>query len=96
MCGSDQQVVNFAAGQTRAGHHDVLVAGGIEHMTRVPMGSDGEAEEEVVDEHAVTDTYLKYYDEITSQGEGAERIAEEYSFSRDDVDELAVDSQRRW
>jgi len=96
MCGSGQQAVNFAAGQIRAGHHDVLVAGGIEHMTRVPMGSDGNAEEGVVDEHAVTDTYLEYYDEITSQGEGAERIAEEYGFSRDDVDELAVDSQRRW
>lgn len=96
MCGSGQQAVNFAAGQIRAGYHDVLVAGGIEHMTRVPMGSDGNAEEGVVDEHAVTDTYLEYYDEITSQGEGTERIAEEYGFSRDDVDRLAVDSQRRW
>ncbi|MFT4947690.1 MAG: acetyl-CoA acetyltransferase [Natronomonas sp.] len=87
MWGSGQQAVNFAAGQIRAGYHDILVAGGIEHMTRVPMGSDGDAEEGVVDEHAVTDTYLEYYDEITSQGEGAERIAEEYGFSRDDVDE---------
>ncbi|PSP87077.1 steroid 3-ketoacyl-CoA thiolase [Halobacteriales archaeon QS_4_69_34] len=87
MCGSGQQAVNFAAGQIRGGMHDVLVAGGVEHMTRVPMGSDG---------NSVTDTYFEHFDEVTTQGEGAERIAEQWGFSRDDVDSIAVDSQQRW
>ena len=87
MCGSGQQAVNFAAGQIRAGMHDLLVAGGVEHMTRVPMGSDGSS---------VTGTYFEQFDELTTQGEGAERIAEQWGFSREDVDAIAVDSQRRW
>jgi acetyl-CoA acetyltransferase family protein len=87
MCGSGQQAINFAASNVMAGQHDVLVAGGVEHMTRVPMGSDGDS---------LTDTYFEHYDELTTQGEGAERIAEEYDISRTEVDEIAVDSQRRW
>ncbi|CAI50381.1 acetyl-CoA C-acyltransferase [Natronomonas pharaonis DSM 2160] len=86
MCGSGQQAVNFAAGQVASGAHDVLIAGGVEHMTRVPMGSDGQS---------VTDTYFEHFDELTTQGEGAERIAETYDFSRRTLDELAADSQSR-
>ncbi|SDG26558.1 thiolase family protein [Halorientalis regularis] len=87
MCGSGQQAVNFAATNVMAGQHDVLVAGGVEHMTRVPMGSDG---------NSVTETYFEHFDEVTTQGEGAERIAEEYDFSRQELDEIAADSQQRW
>jgi len=87
MCGSGQQSINFAASNVMAGQHDLLIAGGVEHMTRVPMGSDGEG---------LTDTYFEHFDELTTQGEGAERIAEEYGFGREAVDEIAVDSQRRW
>ncbi|MFD1512903.1 thiolase family protein [Halomarina rubra] len=87
MCGSGQQAVNFAAAQIRAGFHDVLVGGGVEHMTRVPMGSAGSS---------ITDTYFEHFSELTTQGEGAERIAENGGFSRQDLDEIAVDSQRRW
>jgi acetyl-CoA C-acetyltransferase len=87
MCGSGQQAINFAASMVMAGQHDVLVGGGVEHMTRVPMGSDG---------NSVTDTYFEHFDEVTTQGEGAERIAEEYDFSREELDEIAVDSQQRW
>ncbi len=86
MCGSGQQAVNFAAGQIASGTHDVLVAGGVEHMTRVPIGSDGDG---------VTETYFEHFEELTTQGEGAERIAEEYGFSRRRLDELAVESQSR-
>jgi len=96
MCGSGQQAVNWAASSVRADFHDVLVAGGVEHMTRVPMGSDGNAERGVVDEHALTDSYFEQFEEATSQGEGAERIAEEYGITRDEADQLAADSQRRW
>ncbi|WP_436344262.1 thiolase family protein [Natronorubrum sp. FCH18a] len=94
MCGSGQQALNFAAANVMAGQHDVLVAGGVEHMTRVPMGSDGA--DGVDGTSAVTDTYFEHFDELTHQGEGAERIAEEYGFSREELDEIAVDSQRRW
>jgi len=87
MCGSGQQAVNFAAANIMAGQHDVLIGGGVEHMTRVPMGSDGQS---------ITDTYFEYFDEVTTQGEGAERIAEEYGFSRQELDEIAADSQQRW
>ncbi|UHQ95201.1 thiolase family protein [Haloterrigena alkaliphila] len=94
MCGSGQQASNFAAANVMAGQHDVLVAGGVEHMTRVPMGSDGADGADSSD--SLTDTYFEHFDEVTHQGEGAERIAEEYGFSREQLDELAVDSQRRW
>lgn len=87
MCGSGQQAANFAAANVMAGQHDVLIAGGVEHMTRVPMGSDGDG---------LTDTYFDHFDELTTQGEGAERIAEHYGFTRSDLDGIAVDSQRRW
>ncbi|MFC7045967.1 thiolase family protein [Halobacteriaceae archaeon GCM10025711] len=87
MCGSGQQAVNFAAANVRAGFHDVLVAGGVEHMTRVPMFSDwGD----------MSPSYFDQYDELIQQGESAERIAEKWGFSRRDLDEIAVESQRRW
>ena len=87
MCGSGQQAVNFAAGQVRGGLQDVVVAGGVEHMSRVPMGSDGSS---------VTDTYFDHFEELTTQGEGAERIAEQYDMTREEVDQIGVDSQQRW
>lgn len=87
MCGSGQQAVNFAAAGIQSGMHDVIIGGGVEHMTRVPMGSAGDS---------ITKTYFDYFDELTTQGEGAERIAEQWGFSRDDVDNIAADSQRRW
>ena len=87
MCGSGQQAVNFAASMVMAGQHDAMIGGGVEHMTRVPMGSDGDS---------LTDTYFEHFDELTTQGEGAERIAEEYGFAREELDEIAADSQTRW
>ncbi|UPM43303.1 thiolase family protein [Halocatena salina] len=87
MCGSGQQAVNFAAGQIQAGTHDVVIAGGIEHMSCVPMGSDG---------NSLSETYFEQFDELTTQGEGAERIAEQWGFTREDVDAIAADSQHRW
>jgi acetyl-CoA C-acetyltransferase len=87
MCGSGQQALNFASGMIQAGHHDLLIAGGVEHMTRVPMGSDGSS---------VTDTYFEEFEELTTQGEGAERIAERYDMTREAVDQVGVDSQHRY
>ena len=87
MCGSGQQAINFAAGQIRAGFQDLVVAGGVEHMTRVPIGSAGSS---------ITDTYFEHFDELRTQGEGAERIAENGDFSREYLDDIAVASQQRW
>ncbi|WP_435346586.1 thiolase family protein [Haloarchaeobius sp. HRN-SO-5] len=87
MCGSGQQAVNFAAGQVVSGFQDVVVAGGVEHMTREPMGSDA---------GSMAESYFEQYDELVGQGESAERIAETWGFTREDLDEIAVDSQRRW
>ena len=97
MCGSGQQAVNFAAGQIAAGHHDVVVAGGVEHMTRVPLGSDTPSEtNSYADRVGVSETYFEHFEELTSQGEGAERMAEQWGFDRREMDEIAADSQRRW
>jgi acetyl-CoA C-acetyltransferase len=96
MCGSSQEAVNWAAASVRAGFRDVVVAGGVEHMTRVPMGADSASESGIIDEHALTDTYFEHFDEATSQGEGAERIAENRGFEREDVDRIAADSHQRW
>jgi len=97
MCGSGQQAVTFAADQLRAGTADLLVAGGVEHMTRVPLGSDTPSEaNSYADPTTVTDTYFEQFPELTTQGEGAERIAEQYGLTRRELDELAVDSQHRW
>ena len=97
MCGSGQQAVNFAAGQVRGGLGDVLVAGGVEHMTRVPLGSDTPSEENsYADPTGVSATYFEHFEELTTQGEGAERIAEQWDLDRETVDDIAVDSQRRW
>jgi acetyl-CoA C-acetyltransferase len=87
MCGSGQQAVNFAAQGVQSGAYDVAVGGGVEHMTREPMGSDMAS---------MTDTYLEHFDELVQQGESAERIAEQWDLTREQLDELAVDSQQRW
>jgi acetyl-CoA C-acetyltransferase len=93
-CGSGQETVNLAAANVRAGFNDVLIAGGIEHMTRVPM--DANRSGEGTEEADLTDTYFEYFDEVVPQGESAERVAEQWNLDRTAVDEIAVDSQRRW
>jgi acetyl-CoA acetyltransferase family protein len=87
MCGSGQQAVNFTAQGVQSGAYDVAVGGGVEHMTREPMGSDMAS---------MTETYFEHYDELVQQGESAERIAEQWDLTREQLDELAVDSQQRW
>lgn len=87
MCGSGQQAVHFGAATVKAGFHDVVIAGGVEHMTDHPIGADAGEQ---------SDTYWEHFDERTNQYEGAERIAEQWDLTREDVDRIAVDSQTRW
>jgi acetyl-CoA C-acetyltransferase len=87
FCASGLEAVNLAANQVRAGAGQAYVAGGVEMMGRVPMGSDGAAI--AVDPGLAMKTYF------VPQGISADIIATEYGFSRDDCDALAVESQKR-
>ncbi|WP_409254079.1 thiolase family protein [Bacillus sp. SCS-153A] len=88
QCGSSQQAVHFAAQAILAGDMDVVIAGGVENMTRVPMGSNYQV--------AVPfSPKLKKQHEIIHQGLSAERIAEKYGFTRTELDEYSAESHRR-
>jgi acetyl-CoA C-acetyltransferase len=87
FCASGLEAVNLAANQVRGGAGNGYIAGGVEMMGRVPMGSDGAAI--AVDPSLAMETYF------VPQGISADLIATEYGFSRDDADALAVESQRR-
>jgi acetyl-CoA C-acetyltransferase len=86
-CASGMEAVNLAANQVRAGAGQAYIAGGVEMMGRVPMGSGGAAI--AVDPSLAMKTYF------VPQGISADIIATEYGFSRDDADALAVESQKR-
>jgi acetyl-CoA C-acetyltransferase len=87
FCASGMEAVNIAANQVRGGAGQAYIAGGVEMMSRVAMGSDGAAI--AADPSVAMDTYF------VPQGISADIIATEYGFSRDDCDAFAVESQRR-
>ena len=87
FCASGMEAANLAANQVKGGAGDAYIAGGIEMMSRVAMGSDAAAI--AADPSIAMDTYF------VPQGISADIIATEYGFSRDDADALAVESQRR-
>jgi acetyl-CoA C-acetyltransferase len=87
FCASGMEAVNLAANQVRGGAGAAYIAGGVEMMGRVPMGSDGAAI--AVDPSIAMDSYF------VPQGISADIIATEYGFSRNDADQLAVASQAR-
>jgi acetyl-CoA acyltransferase len=83
LCGSSQQAIHFAAQEILAGVCDCAIAGGVESMTREPMGSD-------LDKPLNPKLLVQY--EIVPQGESAERIAEHWKISREELDEFALQS----
>ena len=85
FCGSGQQAVNFAAQAIKAGAQDLVVAGGVENMTRVPMGADM---------GPLPPSLLEKYN-LIPQGLSAEMIAEQWNFSREQIDEFALGSQQK-
>jgi acetyl-CoA C-acetyltransferase len=87
FCASGMEAVNLAANQVKAGAGEAYIAGGVEMMGRVAMGSDGAAI--AVDPTLAMETYF------VPQGISADIIATEYGFTRDQADALAVESQRR-
>ncbi|QDC08403.1 acetyl-CoA C-acetyltransferase [Oceanicola sp. D3] len=87
FCASGLEAVNLAANQVKGGAGAGYIAGGVECMSRVPMGSDGAA---VAVDPSVA---MKHY--FVPQGISADIIATEYGFTRDQADALAVESQKR-
>jgi acetyl-CoA C-acetyltransferase len=87
FCSSGLEAVNTAAAQIMSGQSDAAVGGGVECMSRVPMGSDGGA--------MAIDPQTAYKTHFAPQGIGADLIATLHGFSREDVDAYAVASQHR-
>jgi acetyl-CoA C-acetyltransferase len=87
FCGSGLQACNFASAMIMAGQADLIIAGGVESMSRVPMFAGGGA--------WVTDPQITIPNTIVPQGVSADLIATLYGFSRADVDAYAAESQRR-
>jgi acetyl-CoA C-acetyltransferase len=92
QCGSSQQATNLAASLVGSGVVDVAVACGVEIMSRVPIGSN--SSKKLGLGVPIPKTYFGQY-EMTSQFEGAERIAEKWGISRDDTDRFGLASQER-
>ena len=90
QCGSSQQAVHFAAAGLIAGHYDVVVAGGVESMSRVPMGSSVQGADPLGAEFLA-----RYVGVVPSQGLGAELVAERWALSRTQVDEFSVGSHEK-
>ncbi|MEQ9146527.1 MAG: acetyl-CoA C-acetyltransferase [Parvibaculaceae bacterium] len=87
FCASGLEAVNTGAQKVASGWDDLILAGGVEAMSRIPMGSDGGA--------WAMDPITNYETGFVPQGIGADLIATKYGFSRDDVDAYAVESQKR-
>ncbi|WP_078292807.1 acetyl-CoA C-acetyltransferase [Mycobacterium sp. D16R24] len=87
FCASGLEAVNIAAQKVRSGWDDLVLAGGVEAMSRVPMGSDGGA--------WASDPATNYDVSFVPQGIGADLIATIEGFTRDDVDAYAARSQDR-
>ena len=94
MCGSSQQAVHFAAQAVAAGDMDYVIGSGVESMSRVPMFLDIGLGAAVNGFEMLNPALLKRHD-LIHQGESAERIADKWRLSRQDVDEFAKESHRR-
>src|SRR5215207_4258634 len=86
-CGSSQQSVHFAAAGVIAGQYDFVIAGGVESMTRVPMGTAGQG-----GQPTPLTVRQRYGLEGFSQGVGAEMVAEKWSLSRTQLDKFSLRS----
>lgn len=87
QCGSSQQAVHFAAQAIISGDMDVVIAGGVESMSRVPMFSNTQG---VTYSEALTSKY-----EMINQGLSAERIAEKWHTTKDELDEFSLNSHQK-
>ena len=90
QCGSSQQSLNFAVAGVIAGHYDVVVAGGVESMSRTPMGASL-----ANGGNPYGESFKARYSRTPNQGVGAEMIAEQWGFSRTQLDEFSLRSHEK-
>ena len=90
FCGSGLQAVNFAAQAIMSGAMDLAIGGGVEGMTRVPMGSDA-----MGGEGPMSHQMMERWPNLVPQGLSAEMIAEKWKIDRKEVDEFSVQSQQK-
>ena len=96
QCGSSQQAIQFAAQAVMSGTQDVVIASGVESMTRVPMGTTATLHmKEGLGHYKSPGLEEKYPGIQWSQFTGAEMIAEKHGFTKDDLDRFALDSHRK-
>ena len=93
QCGSSQQSSTLAHSILASGHAEVVMACGVENMTRLPIGSDSVGKDPKMGK-PVSKSYFEQH-EFTSQFEGAERVAEKYQITRQDTDGFGLESQAR-
>ena len=91
LCGSSQQAFNFAAMGVASGHQDLVVAAGVESMTRVPMGSDMFLNGEM----AMPSDAVQWRFSIVPQGISAELVAQRFELGRTELDEFSLESHSR-
>lgn len=91
QCGSSQQAVNFAAASVLAGHYDIVVAGGVESMSRIPIGASTAAGDTPLGQKY----QARYGSAFPNQGIGAEMIADEWKLSRTDLDQFSLASHEK-
>jgi acetyl-CoA acyltransferase len=89
QCGSSQQAIHFAAQGVMAGAYDVVIAAGVESMSRVPMGSS------VLGADPFGSRMVARYPDLVPQGISAELIAEKWALPREELDAFALGSQQR-
>jgi acetyl-CoA C-acetyltransferase len=98
QCGSSQQAVHFASQAVMSGTNDVIIAGGVQNMTMIPIGSALTAAEPlgVPDPFSGSEGWVKRYGtQEVSQFRGAEMIAEKWDISRGDMEAFALESHER-
>jgi acetyl-CoA C-acetyltransferase len=98
QCGSSQQALHFAAQAVMSGTNDVIVAGGVQNMSMIPISSAMLAGQPLGFDDPFSGSkgwQARYGDQEVSQFRGAELIAEKWGISRDDMEEFAVESHRR-
>jgi acetyl-CoA C-acetyltransferase len=98
QCGSAQQAVHFAAQAVMSGTMDMVVAGGVQNMSMIPIGTSRKLAEEAGYPrtfHDSTGWVARYGDQPVTQFHAAELIAEKWSISREDMEAFALESHRR-
>jgi acetyl-CoA C-acetyltransferase len=97
QCGSSQQSVHFAAQAIMAGVNDVVIAGGVQTMSKIPIGSAGAAGNAFGfdDPFTGSEAWMKRYGEAPTQFKGAQMMADKWNLSREELEEYSLESHRR-